>query len=407
MESDRGGYSWGVTGDTRAGRLRRAYPTIEDLRRRAKRRVPCIGFDVVEGGTDGDLAVRRNMSALDAIELVPRVGGDAGPVSCAVSLFGTTYASPIGIAPMGLQALTWPGAERHLAAAAQAARIPYTAGTAGGVALEELAALAPDVFWFQLYRLAGQDHKYGLDLVQRAERAGAKVLMLTLDVPARAKRPRELRNGLVLPFRPDLRTVIDAALSPAWLMAMARHGPPAFANFAPYVGDNPTRAALAGFAQREVCGAFTWEEVARYRDAWRGPLVIKGVMHPADADKARAVGADGVLVSNHGGRQFEAAPAPVDVLPAIAVAVGERMTVLVDGGIRSGTDILRTVSCGAAAALAGRAFLYGVAALGEEGARYVVGLLIEETATAVRQAGIRSLEQARMLVRRHPGAMQF
>lgn len=407
MASERGGYSWGVTGDTRAGQLRRAYPTIDDLRRRAQRRVPRIGFDVVEGGTDGDLAVRRNAAALDAIELVPRVGCDAGPVSCEVTLFGTAYASPIGIAPMGLQALTWPGAERHLAAAAQAARIPYVAGTAGGVALEELAALAPDMLWFQLYRLAAQDHKFGFDLVRRAERAGAKVLMLTLDVPARAKRPRELRNGLVLPFRPDLRTVIDAALSPAWLMAMARHGPPAFANFIPYVGANPTRAALAGFAQREVRGAFTWEEVARYREAWRGPLVVKGVMHPADAEKARAVGAEGVLISNHGGRQFEAAPPPIDVLPAVAAAAGTGMTVLMDGGIRSGTDVLRALACGAAATFAGRAFLYGVAALGEEGAAYTVGLLVEEVATAARQAGLRSLGEVRTLARRHPGAMQF
>ena len=407
MASQSGGYSWGVAGDTRAGRLQRRYPTIEDLRRRARRRVPRLGFDVAEGGTGGEVAARRNSDALDAVELVPRIGGDRGPVSCEVALFGATYAAPVGVAPMGLQALTWPGAERHLAAAAQALRIPYVAGVAGGVALEDLAALAPDVLWFQLYRLAGQDHRFGLDLVRRAERAGAKLLMLTLDVPTRAKRPRELRHGLTLPFRPGLRLLADAALSPAWLCALARHGAPTFANFAPYAGVQPSNAQLAGFAQNEMRGAFSWEEVSRYRDLWRGPLVIKGVMHPADAEKARSIGAEGIVVSNHGGRQFDASPAPIDVLPAIAAAAGEGMTLMMDGGIRSGTDVLRALACGAQAVLAGRAFLYAVAALGAEGARYAAELLREETATALRQAGIASLAEARTLARRHPAAMQF
>lgn len=406
MASERGGYSWGVTGDTRAGRLQHRYPTVEDLRLRARRRVPRLGYDVAEGGTDGEVAARRNRDALDAVELVPRIGGDCGPVSCEVALFGTTYAAPLGVAPMGLQALTWSGAERHLAAAAQAMRIPYVAGVAGGVALEELAALAPDVLWFQLYRLAGQDHRYGLDLVRRAERAGAKLLMLTLDAPTRAKRPRELRHGLSLPFRPGLRLLVDVALSPAWLCALARHGTPTFANFAPYAGAQPSAAQLAGFAQNEMRGAFSWEEVARYRDLWRGPLVIKGVMHPADAEKVRSVGAEGIVVSNHGGRQFDAAPAPIDVLPAIAAA-GGRLTLMMDGGIRSGTDVLRALACGAQAVLAGRAFLYAVAALGAEGAHYAAELLREETATALRQAGLAALAEARMLARRHPAAMQF
>lgn len=404
---DKGGLAWGAAGSSRAAQLRRKFPTVQDLRKRARRRVPAIGFDSVEGGSGQDLGVVRNASALDAIEIVPRYGVDREDVSADVELFGRHYAAPIGIAPMGLQGLMWPGAERHLARAAQRARIPYTAGTVGGVKLEELAALAPDVTWFQLYRLAANDHAVGFDLVARAERAGIHVLVLTIDVPGRAKRPRELRNGLVIPFRPGLRTIYEAATSPAWLMQMVCNGQPTFPNLAVYAGPNPGKGEVAGFAQREVRGAFTWDEVARYRDRWKGPLVLKGVMHPADAEKAVALGVDGIQVSNHGGRQLEAAPASIDVLPAIAAVAHPRATILYDGGIRSGLDVLRASALGASASLAGRAFLYAVGALGGEGADYVTSMLIEEIRVAMRQCGIHRLADARSLAIRHPGVMSF
>jgi L-lactate dehydrogenase (cytochrome) len=231
--------------------------------------------------------------------------------------------------------------------------------------------------------------------------------VLTVDVPGRAKRPRELRHGLVIPFRPSLRTIYEAATSPAWLRALATYGQPSFPNLAVYVGPNPSKAEVAGFAQREVRGAFTWEEVARYRDRWKGPLVIKGIMHPADAEKAIALGIEGIQVSNHGGRQLEAAPASVDVLPAIAAAAGTRATILYDGGIRSGLDVMRTLALGAKSVLAGRAFLYGVGALGGEGANYVTALLIDEMRVAMRQSGVHRLADIRNLVVRHAGAMSF
>jgi L-lactate dehydrogenase (cytochrome) len=398
---------WGVSGSSREAKLRRNFPTIEDLKKLAERRIPSLGYETVAGGAGQNLAVRRNAEALDAIELVPRVGDDRGPVASDVTLFGRHYAAPIGIAPMGLQSVFWPGAERLLAKAAQRTRIPYTAGTVSGVSLEELAKLAPDVVWFQLYRLAKDDHKVGIDLVRRAQAAGVHVLVVTVDTPGRAKRPGELRNGLTLPFRPTLKTIAQAAVSPHWMMALLRNGQPNFPCLAPYCGPNPSKADIAWFAQREVGGAFTFEELKRYRDLWKGPMVIKGVMHPADAEKAVAIGLDGIQVSNHGGRQLEAAPAVVDVLPAIARAVKGRATVLCDGGIRSGLDVVRMLALGADAALAGRAFLFGVGAIGTDGADYVSDLLVEEISVAMRQLGTPDFAALRQISMRHPGALQF
>lgn len=398
--------SWGVSGNSRAAWLKRNFPTIEDLRRRAERRVPRVGYDIVAGGTGNDQGVARNAAALDAVEIVPRYGVDQELVSTDVELFGRSYAAPLGVAPMGLQGVMWPGAERHLARAAQKARIPYTAGTPGGVELEELASLAPDVIWFQLYRFAADDHAVGFDLVKRAKAAGVHVLVLTLDTPTRAKRPRELRNRLVLPFRPSPRMVLEALMCPAWLKALMNEGRPSFPTLARYAGTNPTKGEIAAFAQNAMRGGFTWEEVARYRDAWGGPLVVKGIMHPADAEKAVSLGVDSVQVSNHGGRQFEPAPATIDVLPSIAAAIGKRATILFDGGVRSGVDIVRALALGAQAAFAGRSFLYGVAALGGEGADYVMALLIEELRIAMRQAGVHALSEIPSLTIRHPGALQ-
>ena len=398
---------WGVAGNSREARLRRHFPTVEDLRKTAQRRIPSLGYQTVAGGAGQNLGVKRNADALDSIELAPRVGADRGPVATDVTLFGRHYAAPIGVAPMGLQSVFWPGAERHLARAAQRARIPYTAGTVSGVALEELATLAPDVIWFQLYRLARDDHKVGFDLVRRAQAAGVHVLVVTVDTPGRAKRPGELRNGLTLPFRPTLHTIIQAAISPHWVAALLRNGQPSFPCLAPYCGDNPSKADIAWFAQREVGGAFTFEELKRFRDVWKGPMVIKGVMHPADAETAVSIGLDGVQVSNHGGRQLEAAPAAVDVLPAIARAVGSKATVLLDGGIRSGLDAVRAVALGADAALAGRAFLYGVGAIGPDGADHVSTMLVEEISVAMRQLGAPDVAALRALAVRHPGAWTF
>jgi (S)-mandelate dehydrogenase len=270
-----------------------------------------------------------------------------------------------------------------------------------------LATLAPNVFWFQLYRLARNDHSVGLDLVRRAKAAGAHVLVLTLDVPVRTVRPREARNRLTVPFRPSLRTLYDIAVSPRWLLGYLRYGHPRMMNFAPYVKAPHTFERLAEFARIEMGGGFAWDEIGRIRDRWTRPLVVKGVLHPADAEKAVSVGVDGIQVSNHGGRQIEAAPAAIDVLPAVAAAVDGRATILFDSGIRSGLDVVRALALGADAAFVGKAFLYGLGAIGRDGAGYVTRLLIDEIEAALRQLGVASVKDAGSIHARHRGVMRF
>src|SRR5580704_5937040 len=364
-----GSLSTGSNGNPRYAELYRHYPTIDYLRRGARRRLPHFAFEYSDGGSGKDDAgIKRNWAALDAVELVPRYGVMPALPPCDVELFGRRYAAPIGIAPMGGPAIVWPGADLHLARAAQRVRIPYTLGMAGGATIEEVAAAAPDVCWFQLYRAARNDHAIGFDLVRRAAATACSALVLTLDVPVRTSRAREVVVGLGgSSFHPDLAMMTQMAMSPGWSLALWKNGIPRFASLRSYAGENASINDVIAFARREMGGAFTWEEVAKYRDRWPKTLIVKGILHPQDAEKAVALGVDGMFVSNHGGRQIEALPAAIDALPAIVQQVGKRATVMMDSGIRSGTDIVRAYALGASAAFAGKAFLWGLGALGEEG----------------------------------------
>jgi len=405
----------GAAGPAEKTKLRRRYPTIAYLRRRARRHVPGFAFEYMDGGAGADGGIARNWRALDAVELIPRYGRTTELPAVGIELFGRPYAAPIGIAPMGGPAIVWPGADRYLAQAAQRARIAYTLGTVGGMTIEAAAVIAPDVLWFQLYRLPDDGHRIGFDLVRRAHEAGVHVLMLTLDVPVRTTRPREVASGITTPFRPDLAMALAIAASPGWLMSLWRNGNPRFSNLLPYVGKSAGRngesqtaslAEAAMFARNSIRGAFSWDEVARYRDRWKRPLVVKGILHPEDAEKAVSLGIDGLVVSNHGGRQIEALPAAIDALPAIAAQVGGRATVLMDSGIRSGVDVGRALALGAAAAFAGKAFLWSLGALGEAGPPHVIDLLIDELKATLGQVGA-TIATARTVEVRHPGALSF
>jgi (S)-mandelate dehydrogenase len=327
--------------------------------------------------------------------------------TCEVELFGRRYNAPVGIAPMGGPSIIWPGGDLHLARAAQRAGIPYALSTAGGATIEEVARVAPDVFWFQLYRLPANDHAVSRDLVNRAEAVGCRTLVLTLDVPVRTTRPREVATGIAGAFNITPPILAQIMRAPGWAAAILRHGMPRFASLRTYVGADPSLNDVIAFARREIQGAFTWDEVRGYRDRWKGTLIVKGIMHPQDAETAVSLGVDGIIVSNHGGRQVEALPASIDVLPAIARQVGKRATLLMDSGVRSGSDIVRVCALGATSAFAGKAFLWGLGALGEEGPGYVIDLLIEETQAALGQLGVQGVEAARTLTIRHPGALQF
>jgi (S)-mandelate dehydrogenase len=389
-------------------KYQRRFPTIQYLRRGAQRRLPHFAYEYGDGGAGADTGIRHNWVALDAVQLVPRYGVVRRIPPVDVTLFGRRYAAPVGVAPMGGPVVVWPGADKALARAAQRASVPYTLGTVGGATIEEIAEIAPDVFWFQLYRFANNDHAISFDLIKRAQAAGAHVLMLTLDTPVRTTRPREVVVGMGGGvFRPDLSMILGILTSPGWALAMLRNGRPRFANIQRYAGPGSSLNETIRFARKQMDGTFSWEEVARYRDRWKGPFVLKGILHPADADKAVALGVDGILVSNHGGRQLELLPPAIDCLPAIVKAAGGRATVLMDSGIRSGMDVARALALGASAALAGKAFLWGLGALGNEGPGHVIDLLIDELQSSLSQIGAHSPEEARNVVIRHPGALNF
>jgi (S)-mandelate dehydrogenase len=404
-----GSLSTGSNANPRYAELYRHYPTIDYVRRGARRRLPHFAFEYADGGSGKDDAgIKRNWAALDAVELVPRYGVMPSLPPCDVELFGRRYAAPIGIAPMGGPAIVWPGADRILARAAQHARIPYTLGMAGGATIEEIAEIAPDVFWFQLYRFANNGHAIGFDTLRRAAATDCSAIVLTLDVPVRTSRAREVVVGLGgAAFHPDLTMLMQMLRAPGWTRALWQHGIPRFATLRHYAGANASLNDVIAFARREMGGAFTWDEVARYRDRWPRTLIVKGILHPEDAEKAVALGVDGIFVSNHGGRQIEALPAAIDALPAIVAQVGKRATVMMDSGIRSGTDVVRAYALGAAAAFAGKAFLWGLGALGEDGPAHVIDLLIEETRAALGQIGAHTPADARSVVVRHQPALQF
>ena len=384
--------------------LKRQFPTAFDLRDRARRRLPNFAFEYADGGAGSDTGIQRNWNALDAVEMVPRYGRVIAPPPADTTLFGKPYAAPIGIAPIGGPGTAFPGAETYLARAAQAVNVPYTLGLLSGIDIERAAELAPDVLWLQLYRFSKNDHKIGLDLVRRAQEAGVNVLVLTVDTPTRTTRPREVKSGIMNPFKLTMRLRMDAVRSPHWMNALRRNGIPRFTSLAPYMDKGLSIAEAAAFIRRESGGAFTWDEVARYRDKWQGPLVLKGVMHPDDAERAVGLGLDGLFVTNHGGRQIDALPAPIDVLPAIADRVGDRTTLIYDSGVRSGVDAARAVALGADAAFAGKSFLWSLGALGEKGPAHLIDVYIDDISATLGQLGCRNVDELRDIAVRHPGA---
>jgi len=388
--------------------LKRRFPGAMDLRARARRRLPNFAFEYLDGGAGAaDNGIARNWEAFNSIEMIPRYGKVISPPPTECELFGRRYSAPVGISPIGGPGTAFPGAERYLARAAQAARIPYTLGVLSAITIEQAAEIAPDVLWLQLYRFARNEHRIGLDLVRRAAAAGVHALMLTFDTPVRTTRPREVKSGIMNPFRLTNRLRLDALMSPPWLYSMMKNGIPRFVSLRPYMDGTPSFSEAAAFMRREQGGAFTWEEVARYRDAWKGPLLVKGVLHPADAERAISIGVDGLMVTNHGGRQIDALPASIDALPAIAAQAAGKATIIVDSGVRSGVDVARAIALGADAGFAGKAFLWSLGALGGRGPAHMIDLFRDDLSATLGQLGCATLAELRHVKVRHPGAYRL
>jgi L-lactate dehydrogenase (cytochrome)/(S)-mandelate dehydrogenase len=358
---------------------------VEDLRRLAKRRLPRIAYDFIEGGLEDERGIARNEEAFREIRVVPRYGVDVAKINQSTTLFGRTFASPIGIAPTGLAGLFRRGADLMLAEAARNANVPFIMSGTGTGLIEDLGRAAPEHGWFQLY--LAKNRSISEDMVRRARAAGLATLVITVDVPVSSKRERNIRNGFVRPRKLTLKTKLEACLHPDWMIEYLRHGMPVIANWRAYAPKGATAAQVAEFVANQTPSPVLWKDVEAFRRLWPGNLVLKGIMHPDDAARAAALGVDGIVVSNHGGRQLDRAPGPIEVLPAIVAAVGDKMTVMYDSGVRRGADVIAALCLGAKFVFMGRPTLYGVAAGGVAGAARALHIFQQEIATTMAQMG--------------------
>ena len=356
----------------------------DDLRALAKRRLPKIAFDFIEGGLDDELGLDRNRAGFERHRIVPKYMVDVSKRTQTTELFGRTYSQPVGIAPTGGAALFRPGADMMLAAAARKANVPFIMSGASTDTIENLARVAPEHGWYQMY--AAKDKSISMDMIRRTKDAGLSTLVVTVDVPVHSNRERNKRNGFKRPMRMPMKTMMESITHPAWI---AEHLPvrmkygtstPLLSNWARYAGpgadNDPERVAT--FQNTQTAPPLDWDDIARFREAWPRKMVLKGVMHPADAERAARMGVDGLMVSNHGGRQLDRAPSPVEVLPAIRDAVGDKMTLMLDSGIRRGSDVVTAMCLGAKYCFVGRMTLYGVAAGGEAMAGTALSIMKNE-----------------------------
>jgi (S)-mandelate dehydrogenase len=364
---------------------------IEDLRVLARRRVPRAIFDFFDGGAEDETTLRENRAAFERIRLLPKVLVDVSSVDLNAELFGKAASMPLAIAPTGGISAGRAGAELILARAAKAAGVPFTMATPSAFSIERVAEEVGGRLWFQLY--AVRHKEFRRKLVERAKSAGYEAILVTVDLPVSGKRERDPRNGFVTPYKPSWRNSRDVIFKPAWVLEYLRHGRPGMANLEGYPFSTPAGVDIVTAVGREMDSSMDWEYIKQLREQWPGKLLLKGVERPDDAERAAALGCDGVVVSNHGGRQLDGAAATLDALPAIASAVGKKMTVLLDGGVRRGVDILKARALGAHAVLTGRATLFGAMAGGEPGARRALEILQTELARAMQLCGVRSIPQ--------------
>jgi len=356
---------------------------IGDLAKRAHGRIPAFAWGFLDGGSGEEGGLTRNRERLTRIQIEPRYCTGVSP-DPSTTLLGRTYAQPFGMAPVGMGNLIWPGADLALARQAHAANIPVTVSTVASTRLEDMAAAAAGNTWFQLYY--ARRPEINRDLLRRAWEAGIRVLSVTVDVPMTGDRRRDVRNRFTLPFRPGPGFVLDVARHPAWMLSTLAAGSPGFPNLAPYGGDVKDQT-LAAFVSEQIKRELDWDDIRGVRDLWQGSLLIKGILSVGDARKAVALGADGIWVSNHGGRQLEAAPAAIDAVAPIRAAIGPDKVVVMDSGIRSGEDILRARMMGADFVFTARPFYYGAAAGAEAGVARAVEILSADVTRTLTQIG--------------------
>jgi L-lactate dehydrogenase (cytochrome) len=367
-------------------RRARAAADIADLRAMARRRVPRAVFDYVDGGADSEWSVTRSREAFVRIEFWPSVLRDVSSIDMTTTILGRPAQLPVVFGPTGFTRMMHHAGERAVARAATAAGIPYSLSTMGTTSIEEIASAIPGGRrWFQLYMW--KDRAKSLELIQRAGAAGYEALILTVDTPVTGARLRDVRNGLTIPPALSARTFLNGAAHPSWWFNLLTTPPLDFASL------NAWNGTVAELADQLFDPSVTMSDLAWLREAWPGKLIVKGIQSADDAVQAVESGADAVVVSNHGGRQLDRAPVPLEQLPAVVNAIGDRAEVYIDGGIMSGADVVAALCSGATAVLVGRAYLYGLMTGGEVGVRRVADLLADEMHRTMQLLGVASVKE--------------
>ena len=366
------------------------YPSIDDLREKAKKKIPKFAFEYLDGGCNEDVNLHRNTSELREVQLKPNYLRNHGGSSIKTKLFGIEYDAPFGIAPVGLQGLMWPNSPEILAKAAFEQNIPFILSTVTTTSIERAAELTEGKAWFQLYHPTEKSLRD--DILKRAKAAECPVLVILCDVPSFGHRPRDIRNGLAMPPKMNISNILQAMGRPHWGLQTLKHGIPGFANLLPYMPKGLDLKQLGKFMDQTFSGRLNEEKIKPIRDMWKGKIVLKGVASHYDAEQAIRLGLDGIIVSNHGGRQLDAGESSIKPLKTIAEKYGDQIEVMMDSGIRSGVDVARALASGAKFTFMGRSFMYGVAALGKNGGNHTISLLKTELQQVMEQICCEKIE---------------
>lgn len=349
------------------------YPSMDDLRNKAMRRIPRFAFEYLDGGCNEDVSIVRNTAEIREVQLQPRYLRNKGISSTKTKVMGMEFDAPFGIAPVGLQGLMWPNSPEILAKSAYKNNIPFILSTVTTMNIERASELTEGNAWFQLYNPAEDSLRD--DIIDRAEAAGCPVLVLLCDVPTFGYRPRDIRNGLALPPKMSVTNILQIMGKPTWAFNTLKYGQPTFETLKPYTPDGLNLKQLGQFMDKTFSGRLNEERIKPIRDRWKGKLVLKGVASEQDTKDAIRLGFDGIIVSNHGGRQLDAAQSTINSLSGIAAKYGDQIEVMMDSGLRSGPDIARTMASGAKFTFMGRSFLYGCGALGNQGGNHTISML--------------------------------
>jgi len=374
--------------------------TVEDLRRIAKRRVPRMFYDYADSGSWTEGTYRANEDDFAAIQFRQRVAVDMTNRTLATTMAGQAVAMPVALAPTGMTGMQHADGEILAARAAQAAGVPFTLSTMSICSIEDVAEAVSAPFWFQLYFM--RDRAFNDRLIDRAAAAGCSALVLTLDLQILGQRHKDIRNGLSAPPRLTPSTVLDLLTKPRWCLQMLGTKRRTFRNIVGHVEGVGDTRSISAWTSQQFDPRLDWDDVARIRDRWKGPLILKGILDAEDAERAVATGAESLVVSNHGGRQLDGAPSSIAILPEIVEAVGSRIEVLMDGGIRSGQDVLKAVALGAKGVFIGRSFLYGLGAGGEAGVARCLEIIRKELDMTMALCGHRDVRAIDRAILRPP-----